>query len=260
MFSTLAPAFARFLGLIATLLLILYLIHFYSKASASPYAYVFYATQDAYACSAAVNMYLLKALFNTKHQTIIFLSRNVSSQYRPLLEILGAKIIEEEPMPLHHYTISSYPGFKLASFRMHEIEPSIKRIVTLDADQLILGNLDDLFDLPMEDFLAPSAYWLDTTYLSSTLMLIKPTPSQWRRIRHALADPLPQQYDIDIINGLFQHKPLRLSGKYATLNSHWEDWDVPPWFDSSTSSASKEDLNDLYHQAKVVRFTAVGKP
>lgn len=260
--ALLAPTPIKLLGLMALIALTLFALNFHPKPSGSSYAYVFYATQDTYACSAAVNIYLLKFFFNTKHHVIIFLSRDVSTRYRPLLESLGARIIEEEPMPLHHDTISYYRGclLKLASFRIHEIDPSLQRIITLDADQLVLGNLDHLFDLPMQDFLAPSAYWLDATYLSSNLMLIKPTPGQWRLVQHALADPLPQQYDIDIINVLFQDRPLRLSGKYTTLNSHWGDWNAPPWFDSATTSASTEDLEDLYHQAQVIHFTAVGKP
>ena len=262
MISTLIPAFTRLFGLMALILLALYIISFHATQSESRYAYVFYATQDMYACSAAVNIYLLKAIFNTKHHVIIFLSHSISPRYRALFESLGVKIIEEEPMPLHHDTISYYRGclLKLASFRIYESEPNLERIITLDADQLVLSNLDHLFELPTQDFLAPSAYWLDTTYLSSTLMLIKPTPRQWRLLQHALANPLPQQYDVDIINALFQDKPLRLSGNYVTLNSHWEDWNVPQWFDSSITSASGEDLNDLYHEAKVLRFTAVGKP
>lgn len=239
-----------------------------APAHASRNAYVFYATQDVYACSIAVNVHLLKAQFRTKHRIIVLLSSEVALPYRHLLEDLGASIVDEEPLPLHRDTIPYYRGclLKLASFRMHEIDPSLKRIITLDADQLILGNLDDLFELSMTSFLAATAYWIDSTCLSSTLMLIEPSISQWGSVQQLLANPSPQQYDMDIVNKLFQHQLMRLSGRYVTLNSHWEDWNYPPWYKSmapmvgSSIPVSEKYMTDLYINTKVVHFTAVGKP
>ncbi|KAF4967116.1 hypothetical protein FSARC_5277 [Fusarium sarcochroum] len=179
-------------------------------------------------------------------------------------------MIDEEPMPLHEDTIPYYRGclLKLAAFRMHEINQSIDRVLVLDADQLIIHNLDHLFALPPHDFVAPNAYWIDPACLSSTLMLIRPNRKQWRLVQQALLNPLPRQYDMDIINDLFEGTQ-QLPGSYVTVNSHWEDWNIPPWFNFSTSdtrlssspvAASEKDLHDLYNQAEVLHFFAVGKP
>lgn len=236
----------------------------------SDFAYVFYATQDIYACSVAVNVYLLKQVFNTKYRIVVLLSSEVSSLYRSYLQGLGASIVDEEPISLHKDTIPYYHGclLKLASFRMHEIDGNIKRVLVLDADQLIKRNLDHLFTLPSEDFLAPTAYWIDPSFFSSTLMLIEPSPRQWHSVQHVLLNALPQQYDMDMINVLFKDSN-HLPGRYATLNSHWEDMNTPSWFNKSDASstlphssttASDQDLDELYREAEVIHFSAVGKP
>ncbi|KAM0205543.1 hypothetical protein ACHAQI_009103 [Fusarium lateritium] len=239
--------------------------------ASSPNAYVFYAAQDAYACSVAVNVHLLRTSFHTKHRIFVFLSPDISQQYVNLFKALDVAVIKEEPVPLNPETIAYYYGclLKLAAFRMHEIDPSVRRILTLDADQIILKDLDHLFDLPSTPFLAPTAYWISQDCLSSTLMLIEPNPTLWGVVRNALIDPKPNQYDMDIINAMFGYLSNRLPGKYVTLNSHWEDRNLPAWSNFSGAEtrdtsegrlASDQDLTGLYHEAYVVHFTAVGKP
>jgi hypothetical protein len=258
------------LGLL-TLLVAFYLILSSSRTPKdSSSAYVFYATQDVYACSVAVNIYLLKRVFHTQHRIFVFLSTDISSSYRSLIQMLDASIIDEEPLPLHDNTIPYYRGclLKLSAFRMHEIDASISRVLVLDADQLIMHNLDHLFALPPNDFLAPTAYWISSTFLSSTLMLIQPNQDQWRLVKEALLNPQPQQYDMDIVNVLFKPS-YHLHGRYITINSHWEDWNLPPWFNpsitelrstQSPASVSEKDLDELYDQAGVIHFCAIGKP
>lgn len=235
-------------------------------------AYVFYAVQDEYACSVAVNVFKLRTELNTKHRIIVLMSHDVSPEFETVLQSLGAEVIYEEPMPLHEETIPYYAGclLKLAAFRMHEIDPSISKVLTLDSDQLVLKNLDHLFDLPLQDFKAAHAYWLSEDTLSSTLMLIKPNPKQWLRVQETMSDPHPAQYDMDMVASLFGKQPdNKISGKYATVNSHWEDWNIPPWFESTNHApgstteavpATDDDLNLLRDQAQVVHFFAIGKP
>ncbi|KAH6986974.1 alphaN-acetylglucosamine transferase [Ilyonectria destructans] len=242
-------------------------------AGGSPNAYIFYAAQDAYACSVLVNIHLLKTVHHSKHRIIVLVSKDVSSKYRSSFKTLGAEVVREKPMPLHPASSEYYRGclLKLSAFRMHEIDSSLNRVVVLDADQLILKNLDHLFDLPQADLVAPRAYWLDDSFLSSTLMLIQPTSKLWSQIQQTVATLPPHQYDMDVINALFGDLAVRLPGSYIVLNNHWEDWTLPPWFTPKVAAsdsappepsqpASAEDLNDLLAQSYVIHFTAVGKP
>lgn len=228
-------------------------------------AYVFYATQDTYACSVIVNVFLLMNAFGTKYRIFVFVSQSVSEHYRSSLQVLGATVVEEEPLPLHPDSISYYQDclLKLAAFRMHEIDSDLQRVLILDSDQLILRNLDHLFDKPPVDFLAPSAYWINDTYLSSTLMLIQPNQKLWDSVKSAMHHIPSHKYDIDLINDLFTGSHVQLPGTYATLSSHWEDLNTPRWQEPrypSGTIASDWDLHNLYNSAHVIHFTAVGKP
>lgn len=231
----------------------------------SPYAYVFYATQDTYACSVLVNIFILKTIFQTKHRLITILSAEVSQEYRISLTNLGAIIIEEEPIPLHPNSIAYYRGclLKLSAFKLHTRIKDIQRVLILDADQLIIRNLDHLFNLPLVPFQAPNAYWISESFLSSTLMLIEPSDKLWSLIYYEIQDIPSDQYDMDIINKVFQGTSPLLPGAYSTLNSHWEDWNLPLWSEirsTSETSVSSWDLYNLYLESYVIHFTAIGKP
>ncbi|KPM44440.1 hypothetical protein AK830_g2069 [Neonectria ditissima] len=272
----------KFLGIFACVVLLLLSVRKYGPTIQGPQtpaatitdsAYVFYATQDSYACSVLVNTHLLKMVHHSNHRIVVFLSKDVSAKYHRSLKALGVEVIKEQPMPLHSNSNDYYRGclLKLAAFRMHEIDPSLRRLVVLDADQLILRSLDKVFDLPPADFYAPSAYWIDDSFLSSTIMLIQPNAELWTKIQQTVASLPPHQYDMDVVNALFGDDAPRLPGSYVALNNHWEDWTLPPWFESKSTAApspspgpskraSDKDLEDLYVQTYVVHFTAMGKP
>lgn len=228
-------------------------------------AYVFYATQDVYACSALVNIFLLRVVFQTRHRLIIILSRDVSEQYRPVLIDMGVTIYEEEPAPLHSDSVSYYDGclLKLSALRIHRRDEHLDRVLVLDADQLIVRSLDHLFASPPISFQAPTAYWISDTFLSSTAMLVQPSDRLWGLVESKITDIQRDQYDMDIINAVFQSNNSRLSGSYCTLNSHWEDWNLPIWSEirsTSETSVSERDLHHLYLESYIVHFTSVGKP
>ncbi|KAK7423690.1 hypothetical protein QQX98_000880 [Neonectria punicea] len=272
----------KLLGIFACLVLLLLSFRKYGPTQSRPQAptatitdsaYVFYATQDNYACSVLVNAHLLKTVHHSAHRIVALLSKDVSSKYHSSLKALGVEVVKEQPMPLNSNSSDYYRGclLKLAAFRMHEIAPSLRRVLVLDADQLILRSLDHLFGLPPADLYAPRAYWIDESFLSSTLMLIQPTAKLWTEIQQTVATLPPHQYDMDIVNALFGDDATRLPGSYVALNNHWEDWSLPSWFESKaiaapspspgpSQPASEKDLEDLYIQTYVVHFTAMGKP
>ena len=235
-------------------------------------AYVFYATEDEYACSVAVNIHRLRHVFNTKHRVIVLVSSGVSMEYRAIFSELGATVFEEKPPPLAPGSVEYYENclLKMLAFKIHELDPSVRRVLTLDSDQLIVKNIDSVFDSPSADIATPPAYWLGNSTLSSTCMLIEPSPRLWDQVREALASVLPDKYDMDIINEQFKDSAHRLPGSYITVNSHWEDRNVPSWFvgnESAPSSnsesarpASDEELEELYTQSHVIHFFAIGKP
>ncbi|KAJ9636327.1 hypothetical protein H2199_008002 [Coniosporium tulheliwenetii] len=175
----------------------------------SPNAYVFYATQNEYACSVLVNIDRLQNLFHTTHRIFVLASPKVSA---PFIHALEARNVT------------------LLGFRMHEIDPTLKRVLVLDADQLIVNSLDHVFELPEVDLAAPRAYWIAKDFFSSTFMLINLSDRLWRRVEEGIKTIAPDKYDMDLANQLLGDTVMMLPGSYATPNSHWEDWNMPKWF------------------------------
>lgn len=123
--------------------------------------------------------------------------------------------------------------------------------------------MDELFLIPSSPVAMPRAYWLDQPFLSSQLILIEPSHTEWQRIRDFI-DRSDSGYDMDILNTLYKdscsvipHKRYNLlSGEYRSekhdkyLGSpdepwngtrvfeeakfiHFSDWPVPkPWLEA----------------------------
>ncbi|KAM4067465.1 hypothetical protein HRG_001392 [Hirsutella rhossiliensis] len=235
-------------------------------------SYVFYATQDIYACSVLVNVHVLRNLLHTRYRIAAILSAEVAPEIQHAMEEAGVDVYEETPPLLHQDSIAYYRDclLKLKAFKMHELDPSLKEIVVLDSDQFIMHNIDDLFDVHYINYTAPSAYWIDHLWLASTCVLIRLDPLLWKDIEAATRSIGPGRFDMEIVNDLFRVPSQILSGSYVTLDSAWGDWILPNWFDTKKTAsrveakstrASSRELEDLYHhQAKIIHFTVVGKP
>lgn len=116
---------------------------------------------------------------------------------------------------------------------MHHIDPNLKKVIVLDADQLILKPLDHLFHINEAlsvDLVAPRAYWIDKQTFSTAFMVISLSDRVWRKVQTAIEKIRIDQYDMDIANEVFGEEVLMLPGSFVALNSHWEDWNLPRWF------------------------------
>lgn len=133
------------------------------------FAYVFYATNDGYACSALLNMMRLRRLEDglpSNVDLILIASNTVSHEVRrTATEHVGAKVFNASSFPpqmvkplgkySHFYTESSN---KFLAFLLPNT--TYRRIILLDADCLVLRPPHHLFMLPDEiPFAAPKAYW-----------------------------------------------------------------------------------------------------
>ena len=106
-----------------------------SMKSVSPNAYVFYATQDVYACSVLVNIHRLRQMYHTKHRILVFVSSGVSNEYLTRFTDLDAKVILETPPPLSTGSSPYYKDclLKLVPFRVHELDEKIQRCLILES-------------------------------------------------------------------------------------------------------------------------------
>lgn len=199
--------------------------------SVSPFAYVFYATQDNYACSVLVNVYRLNNVFNTSHRIIVLVKPDLPSLYLTALTAQNATVIPYEPPPLADSNVPYYQDvlLKLVGFRLHHYIPSLKRVLILDSDQLILQSLDHVFGLPEVDIAAPRAYWQSEGF-TSAFILVSLSDRLWDKVSNSLFNIDHDVFDMDLVNKLFGKTLLVLPGDYATLNSHWETNDIPSWW------------------------------
>lgn len=215
----------------------------------SPYAYVFYATQDVYACSVLVNIRQLRSIHKTPHRIFVLLTSDVSPAYFTAFEDAGATISLQTPPSLYNGTEGA--GYyqdcllKLHAFKMQELDPSLQKVIVLDSDQLILKNLDHLFTTGIDvDVAAPRAYWIAKEAFSTAMMVITLSSNLWRKVEQALKDIRLNQYDMDVANELFGDTVLMLPGSFVALNSHWEDWNLPSWFHKSDTNEGVGDTGD----------------
>lgn len=201
----------------------------------SPYAYVFYATKAEYACSVLINIDRLKNIFYTKERIIVLVKPTLSSEHLSRFVAQNATVIPYEPPLLFDSDKPYYSDvlLKLIGFRLHQYIPSLKRILILDSDQLILQPLDHIFLLPAVELAAPRAYWKGTLGFTSAFLLVSLSERLWNRIEHALQTIKHDTFDMDLLNEMFAETAMLLPGDYCTLNSVWETNSIPKWWQGS---------------------------
>lgn len=201
----------------------------------APYAYVFYATKAEYACSVLVNIDRLNNIFHTKYRIIVLVKPTISSEYLSNFTAQNATVIPYEPPPLYDNESPYYADvlLKLVGFRLHQYIPSLKRVLILDSDQLILQSLDHVFSFPAVDLAAPRAQWKGSLGFTSAFLLVTLSDRLWDRMELALQNIDDDTFDMDILNKMFAETAMLLPGDYCTLNSEWENNSIPKWWQGS---------------------------
>lgn len=201
----------------------------------SPYAYVFYATQAEYACSVLINIDRLNNLFHTRHRIIVLVKPTIGSEYLSLFTAQNATVIPYEPPPLYDNDSTYYADvlLKLVGFRLHQYVPSLKRVLILDSDQIVLQSLDHVFSLPAVDIAAPRAYWQGSFGFTSAFLLVTLSDRLWDRVELGLQNINDDTFDMDLLNKMFGETTMILPGDYCTLNSEWETNSIPVWWQGS---------------------------
>lgn len=114
------------------------------------------------------------------------------------------------------------------------------RVLSIDSDSLLLQAMDELFFLPDAPVAMPRAYWISPEkILSSQLMLIQPSETEFSRIMERVQSVKSGEYDMEIVNQLYGDSALifphrrydLLSGEFRNdkhahyLGSELETWD-----------------------------------
>ncbi|CAF9917937.1 MAG: N-acetylglucosaminyltransferase [Alectoria fallacina] len=104
---------------------------------------------------------------------------------------------------------------KLLAFNQTEY----KRVLHLDSDSTVLQSMDELFLIEPAWIAMPRAYWLgfEGRVLSSQLLLLQPSGYEFDRVMKATTNAGDNDYDMDILNKLYQDSAMILPHKNYDL-------------------------------------------
>jgi len=222
---------------------------FYLGNRKTRYAYVFYATDIAYATAVLVFVRLLKELGIRSDVDLIILHLPLPEHILKKMRQMG---IVTRRVPELRYTYSKYFEHSLVKLRVFELT-KYERLIFLDADAIPLKTLDDLFEIKFsEPIAAPIAYWLPQPFWTTAMLVVKPSRKCWDRVKRQFPAAREKRfYDMDIVNAEFAGEICTLPQGCFSLNSEWEDTNRPSFW---------ADPVEAYSSVSVIHFTALGKP
>jgi hypothetical protein len=112
--------------------------------------------------------------------------------------------------------------------------------------------MDELFLLPSAPVAMPRAYWMDRFFLSSQLIVIEPSTSEWQRIQEAMEHHEGFDYDMDILNKLYGTSSTVIPHrKYDLLTGEIRPKDHDAYLGSKEMWRAK----DILAEAKFLHFS-----
>jgi lipopolysaccharide biosynthesis glycosyltransferase len=216
------------------------------------FAYAFYATNDDYGCSVLSNIRQLRKLNISQEIDIVVVYLKKLSPHI-VFEINRTNVKTKLVDSLPYNKAKTYYRDVNTKFRVLQLY-EYDRIVYVDADTIILKNMDHLFLLPPVDLAAPRAYWLQQPAFTSLLLVITPSPQLWERRIAKYLDPnklANDEYDMDALNKEFIGDCLLLPNLYAPLSWIWE---------GNTTKYFPYDLNSLFKASYLIHYSGPVKP
>ncbi|KAJ5669797.1 nucleotide-diphospho-sugar transferase [Penicillium macrosclerotiorum] len=235
----------------------------------SRFAYTQYVTDTDYLCNSVMMFESLNRLGSKPDRLMMYpedwsIAESETSKESKLLRIARDQYnVKLQPIKVQSRNggdrtwAESYT--KLLAFNQTQYD----RVLSLDSDSTILQTMDELFLLPPSPVAMPRAYWLnpDDRILSSQVVLVQPSDFEFQRIMDAIHNASSSDYDMEIVNDLYQdsafvlpHRPYDLlTGEFRSKKHtsylgnplekwdpyevlaeakylHFSDWPVPkPW-------------------------------
>ncbi|KAL2073783.1 hypothetical protein VTL71DRAFT_11109 [Oculimacula yallundae] len=214
----------------------------------SRFAYTQYVTNTEYLCNSVMLFEILYRLGSKADRLMMYPASmhpdpaSPSTESQLLLKAEREFKVKLMPIEIQHRPqgdqsatwADSYT--KLLAFNQTYYD----RVLSLDSDSTILQPMDELFLLPPAPVAMPRAYWLDKPYLSSQLVLIQPSTSEFTRVKDAIDKASSGDFDMEIVNNIYgkdcmiiPHRrydlltgEFRSKGKHESyLGNGYEGWD-----------------------------------
>jgi hypothetical protein len=114
--------------------------------------------------------------------------------------------------------------------------------------------MDELFLLPSAPVAMPRAYWLDQPFLSSQILVIEPSLSEWSRIHNYMTKNTKGGFDMDILNTLYKNHALVLPHRqYDLLTAEFRK--EPNEHEPYLGTKEKWNGTKVLEEAKFVHFS-----
>lgn len=190
------------------------------------FAYVQYATDKNYLCSAVINFNRLHR-FAADHDQVLVIPNDWLAPKSKM-----AKAIEDirttnpdlilRPRNLlttskgestWHKSLTKFHAFDLTDYT---------RILAFDSDSLVLNNMDHYFLAPLAPVAVPRAYWLGDKdmplgeqVLGSHVMLIEPNKARYEKIVQEAIES--GDFDMEVLNHMFKDSAMILPHRRLAL-------------------------------------------
>ncbi|KAH7183166.1 nucleotide-diphospho-sugar transferase [Fusarium flagelliforme] len=242
--------------------------HSSTRVDWSQFAYTQYVTNSEYLCNSVMFFEALNRLGSRADRVLMYPAGmwndnlRLSIDTRLLIKARDEYNVKLVPIKIQRKEEAEFTWADSYTKFLAFNQTQYNRVLSIDSDVVLLQNMDELFLLPPAPVAMPRAYWLlpnDT--LSSQVMLIQPSKTEFARIMDAVESSSITEYDMEIANNLYRDKALILphrpydliTGEFrrdthnnylgsetelwdpvAVLNEaklvHFSDWPLPkPW-------------------------------
>lgn len=225
----------------------------------SQFAYVQYVTNLPYLCNSIMLFESLQRLGCKPDKLMMYpfefsledestearILRKARDEYNVILKpIKIQRRANNDPTWAESYT-------KLLAFN----QTNYKRVLHLDSDSTVLQSMDELFLLEPAWVAMPRAYWLGFKgrILSSQLLLLQPSEYEFDRVMKATNDAGDKDYDMDILNNLYQDSAMILPHRrYDLLTGEFRGDDHQKYLQDDQQQWDPE---AIMKEAKYIHFS-----
>lgn len=223
----------------------------------SDYAYCQYVTTEAYLCNSLMIFESLVRL-GAKAERLMLYPEEWNVENSTSIGKLVAKARDEYGVRLEPITVQHVDGemtwadsfTKLLAFN----QTRYKRVLSLDSDSTVLRPMDELFLMPSAPVAMPRAYWLDDT-LSSQLVLVESSKTEFARIQHAFETRGNSDFDMEIVNDLYGDSALIIPHRRYDLITGEFRVDPDKHFKYLGSAEEQWDPDKVVEEAKFLHFS-----
>jgi alpha-N-acetylglucosamine transferase len=220
------------------------------------FAYFQYATNTNYLCNTLMLFSTLQKVGSLAERLLLYSSdlptdaTTIRLLEKARLEFKVTTVIVEKQHKNNAYYVWADSYTKLLAFN----QTQYNRLIHLDSDSTLKGNLDALFFLPNAEVVLPRAYWLEKLKLASHIMVLQPSIAAFERIQKAIEGATRGTYDMEIINSLFGNDCAVLPHEeYALLTGEFRSSD--PKHTAFLDGTGEWDPDKVMENAEFVHFS-----